>query len=113
MRLHNLITPAMALMLAVCCSAVLAQADGDKPDTKPEAPTAEELFTQGRDALFTGDYDKAIGWLEKAVAGDDTKTNYRLHLARAYRYADKQDKAAEQLEKIVAAAPDHVEADAL
>ncbi len=111
MRLHNLITPAtMALMLAVCCSAVLAQADGEKPDTKPAAPTAEEIFTQGRDALFTGDYDKAIELLEKAVAADDTKTNYRLHLARAYRYAGKQDKAAEQLEKIVAAAPDHVEA---
>ncbi len=73
-------------------------------------PAAEELFTQGRDALFQGEYDEAVDLLAKAVAADGGKTSYRLHLARAYRYAGKEDAAVEQLEEILKTAPDHVEA---
>jgi len=94
-----------------------AKADAEAPkepapaaEPKAEPPGAEDLFTQGRDALFRGEYDEAIKLLEKAVAADGTKTGYRLHLARAYRYAGQPNKAAEQLETILKAAPDHVEA---
>jgi tetratricopeptide (TPR) repeat protein len=80
-----------------------------KPDAKPESE-AEQLFTKGRDALFQGKYPEAIALLEKAVAADKTKTSYRLNLARAYRFAGKDDQAAATLEEIVKAAPDHVEA---
>jgi len=133
MQIRNIITAIMAmLVLAAFCNSSLAQTDATAPDgtpaadtekadsedestdteePQPEPPaTAEQLFSKGRDALFTGQYDKAIELLEKAVAADGTKTNYRLQLARAYRYADKHDKAAEHLEKIITAAADHVEA---
>ena len=46
----------------------------------------------------------------KAVAADKTKTSYRLALARAYRYAGKDEQAIANLEEILKTAPDHVEA---
>lgn len=85
-----------------------------KPDAKPEAKPveseAEKLFNQGRDVLFQGKYDEAVELLSKAVAADKTKTSYRLYLARAYRYSEKNDLAATNLEEILKASPDHVEA---
>ena len=120
MRNFNpLLSIALALALA---SMAAAQAETEKAGAeKPEAekaetekheapPTAEELFNQGRDALFKGQNDKAIELLGQAVKADETKTSYRLHLARAYRYTGKSDLAAGHLEKIVKAAADHVEA---
>ena len=83
-----------------------------KSETKP-APkplSAEELFASGRDAIFQSKFAEAIDLLSKAVEADKTKTSYRLHLARAYRYAGKDDQAAAQLEEIMKASPDHVEA---
>ena len=47
---------------------------------------------------------------DKAVAADKTKTSYRLRLARAYRYAGKDEQAIANLEEILKTAPDHVEA---
>jgi tetratricopeptide (TPR) repeat protein len=85
-----------------------SDAEQDKP--KPAEPTAEDLFKQGRDALYKGQYDRAIELLGQAVAADSSKTSYRLHLARAYRYAQKDELAAAQLEEILKASPDHVEA---
>ena len=87
-----------------------AEAEPAEAETIDPKDAAEKLFSEGRDALFTGQYEKAIEALEKAVAADGEKTTYRLQLARAYRYAGKQDKATEHLEKIITAAPDHVEA---
>jgi len=81
-----------------------------KPEVKPAGSEAEQWFAKGREALYQGKYDEAVELLGKAVAADKTKTNYRLHLARAYRYAGKDDQAIANLEEIVKAAPDHVEA---
>jgi tetratricopeptide (TPR) repeat protein len=87
-------------------------ADDPKPakndDAKPSA--AEKFFADGRDALFQGDYDKAVELLTKAVEADGGKTGYRLNLARALRYAGKEDAAVKQLEEILKVSPDHVEA---
>ena len=82
----------------------------DAADAEPKAPTAEDLFSEGRDALFKGQYDQAIELLTQAVQADATKTSYRLHLARAYRYAGKDDEAVKHLEEILKTAPDHIEA---
>ncbi|MBN2477178.1 MAG: tetratricopeptide repeat protein [Pirellulales bacterium] len=84
-------------------------AEEDAPAAETE-PTAEDLFAKGRDALFRGEYTQAIELLGKAVAADQTKTSYRLHLARAYRYAGNDPEAEKHLEKILQTAPDHVEA---
>ena len=85
------------------------------PEAKPQKPEspeakADKLFDQGQDALFRGEYNEAVKLLGQAVAADGTKTSFRLHLARAYRYAGKEKEAAGQLEEILKAAPDHVEA---
>jgi tetratricopeptide (TPR) repeat protein len=91
------------------------EAKSEKPDAKPEKPEAkqpdaEQFFTQGREALFQGKYTEAVDLLEKAVAADKSKTSYRLSLARAYRYAKKNEQAISNLEAILKIAPDHVEA---
>jgi len=133
MRLHNkfhLLT--VGFMLAACSAPSLAEPEGADPQPEAEAaeapaaeeepseaepteaepakPEPEDLFSDGRDALFKGQYAKAIELLTKAVDADKTKTGYRLHLARAYRYAGKDDEAAGQLEGILKTSPDHVDA---
>ncbi len=83
-----------------------------KPDVKPAQSPDEKHFEAGRDALFRGQYAVAIEELKKAVAADKTggKTIYRLHLARAFRYAGQPEQAAELLRGILKKAPDHMEA---
>jgi len=78
---------------------------------KPENP-AEDLFDRGRDALFQGEYQRAIELLEQAVAKDESKakTGHRVYLARAYCYAGKDLQAEPLLQEILKVAPDHAEA---
>ena len=104
MRTHGTIL-LIVIMMLVSATAVPAG-----PKDNAELAKAEKLFKQGRDALLAGDYTQAIDLLKKAVAADETKTSYRLSLARAYRYAKKHDQAEEQLRQILKATPDHVEA---
>jgi tetratricopeptide (TPR) repeat protein len=98
-------------------------AAADATDAKTDAPAAEDkeekkedagekLFGEGRDALFAGEYGRAIDLFERAVATDPEKnrTSYRLYLARAHRYAGQEDQAGPLLREILAVAPDHVEA---
>ncbi|MDB5292860.1 MAG: hypothetical protein JWL69_4101 [Phycisphaerales bacterium] len=81
------------------------------PATQPAGPShAEQLFGQGSDALFRGEYDKAIDLLKKAADEDKGKASYRFHLARAYQYAGKEKEAEALLEGILKTAPDYVEA---
>ncbi len=102
------------LVSALLFAAPLTQA---APSTQPTtAPTtqsvahAEDLFKQGTDALFQSNYQKAIDLLQKAIAEDKTKTSYRVHLARAYRYSGKEAEATQILEEVLKITPDHVEA---
>ncbi|NQU23074.1 MAG: tetratricopeptide repeat protein, partial [Candidatus Nealsonbacteria bacterium] len=130
MRIHHILTPAILALALLAQWAVAAEAPADpepaataetpaaapadpKPADdadKPKEPTAEDLFTEGRDAMFKGQYQQAIDLLTKAVEADKAKTSYRLHLARAYRYAGKDDEAVKHLDEILKASPDHVEA---
>jgi tetratricopeptide (TPR) repeat protein len=89
-----------------------ADGAGEKTAEPAEQPDAESLFQKGRSALFQGKYDKAIELLRQAVAADTVgrKTTYRLHLARAYRYAGRGDESEQLLKAIVEKSPDHVEA---
>jgi len=108
----NLLTTMAAILLALAATAPAAPA---APETQPAKPTraerAEKLYQQGRDALLTDEYDKAVKLLAEAVETDEVgKTSYRLALARAYRYAGKVAPAAKELAAILAASPDHVEA---
>ena len=118
----NLLTTTAAILLALAATAPAAPAAletrpaaSPAPETRPaeltQAERAEKLYQQGRDALLTGEYDKAVKVLTEAVAADKVgKTSYRLALARAYRYAGQIEPAAKELAAILKAAPDHVEA---
>ncbi|MBK8096182.1 MAG: tetratricopeptide repeat protein [Planctomycetes bacterium] len=77
-----------------------------------QEPTGDDLFQQGRDALFLGNYPSAIDLLQKAVRtdADGTKTAWRLYLAKAYRYAGQDTEAEPLLRHILTVSPDHVEA---
>ncbi|MHC4717474.1 MAG: tetratricopeptide repeat protein, partial [Planctomycetota bacterium] len=99
-------------MLAPLAAATLPATapGGNEKNDKPKLTQAEKLFQDGRRALLTGDYDKAVTLLTQAVSKDKTKTSYRRHLARAYRYAGKGDQAEKELKAILAARSDHVEA---
>lgn len=76
----------------------------------PEITKAEKLFKEGREALFQGRFKPAIELLKKAVDEDKTKTSYRLHLARAYYYAENEQEAEKLLADILKETADHVEA---
>ncbi len=110
---------AVLLLPTLCSPIAFAQdtpdpaatsAETAAPASEADPPQPDDLFTQGRNAMFQGRYARAIDLLGRAVAADETKTSYRLHLARAYRYAGKNDDAATQLKAILEKAPDHVEA---
>ncbi len=97
-----------AIVTLIVAMTLAARANGATATAEP--PAADELFSQGRAALFKGEYTAAIELLGKAVQADTTKNSYRLHLARAYRYAGQDEKAVQHLEAILKATPDHVEA---
>lgn len=104
--MRTLISIAAAALLAFAACPALAQ-DADEPG---QTPRAEQLFRDGKRALLIGEYDRAIDLLTRAVAEDQTKTSYRVHLARAHIYADHTDQAESQLKAVLDATPDHVEA---
>jgi len=137
MSLRSILLPTLVVCLVSGASALLAQeADtekkaapaaentpkdsaGEPADSKKgtgeetdNAPDAESLFQEGRAALFQGKYEKAVDLLKQAVAADTKgqKTSYRLHLARAYRYAGEPDKSEQLLTEILKESADHVEA---
>jgi len=105
MRARGMILAATAALTLWCGVAAAAA-----PATQNQTPKADKLFQEGRQALLTGGYDKAIDLLGRAVKADPTKSSYRLHLARAYRYAGRPEDAQVQLKAILKANPDHVEA---
>jgi tetratricopeptide (TPR) repeat protein len=107
--MKNYLLPLLFLLLiarlAFCAAPTTAPATA--PSTEP---TAEALFKDGTDALFRGEYTRAIDLLEKASDLDKSKTSYRVHLARAYRYAGKDQKAEVLLEGVLKSNPENVEA---
>jgi len=98
----------IALGLTIMASIAFAAENGNEKESK--TVKAEKHFQQGREALFQGRYKLAIKQLEKAADADKTKTSYRLHLARAHRYAGHEKQARNLLAGIIKARPDHVEA---
>jgi tetratricopeptide (TPR) repeat protein len=89
------------------------EAAADIPVDKPPAEVdAKKLFEQGRDALFQGEYKRAITLFEEAAKAekDGQQNTVRLNLARAYRYDNQVDKSEKLLKEILKESPDHVEA---
>ncbi len=99
-----------ALMLATALGVSAAAQVEMEPNAEGAAPSGQELFAQGKNALFKGDLQQAISCLEKAVSGNESNTRYRFYLAKALRYAGRHDEAVSQLEKVLKRSPDHVEA---
>src|SRR5947209_128336 len=103
----------LAAVILATAASVTRAAPTTAPATAPStqaAAKAEQMFHEGTDAMFQGDYAKAIDLLQQAAAEDPSKTSYRVHLARAYRYAGKDKEAESLLEGILKVTPDHVEA---
>ena len=82
------------------------------PAAAQEAPDGEELYRQGRKALFRGEASKAIELLEAAVKTDSegVHAGYRMALSRAYRYAGRLGEAEPLLEAVLKRTPEYVEA---
>ena len=106
-----------SIVFAACCGLGLltlpAQADDDKNAKAADAEAkAEQLFQDGRKALFQGRYEDAVKLLKQAVAADvgKTKTSYQLNLARAHRYAGQPEESEKLLAAVLKRSPDHVEA---
>ena len=95
---------------ALCCLMLASLMYAD--DTNGTESKAEQLFEDGRDALFRGRYEDAVKLLREAVEADSNgeKTIYRLHLARAFRYSNQPDESEKLLTAILEKSPDHVEA---
>ncbi len=84
------------------------------------APDAASLFLSGKNTFMLGDYQKAIGFFEKAVAISPTDSDYHLWLGRAWgRRAESSNwmsaapralKARQYFEKAVALDPHNREA---
>ena len=99
----------LTTLVLISCSGLSLAAE--KTNVKPsEISNAEKHFQEGRKALFQGKYEPAIELLKKAVDKDKTKTSYRLHLARAYYYAGREQEAEKLLAAILKETPDHIEA---
>jgi len=99
----------ISTLALISCSGISAAAE--TTNAKPaEISNAEKYFKEGREALFQGRYEPAIELFKKAVDEDKTKTSYRLHLARAYYYAGREQEAEKLLSAILKETPDHIEA---
>lgn len=99
----------ISTLALISCSGISAAAE--KTNAKPsEISNAEKYFKEGREALFQGKYEPAIELFKKAVDEDKTKTSYRLHLARAYYYAGREQESEKLLSAILKETPDHIEA---
>ena len=77
-----------------------------------EPGTPDDRFDAGRDALYRGEYRRAIEVFSELVAADAAGTDLRarLHLAKAFGYVGEGAKAEPILRQILAKAPDHTEA---
>jgi tetratricopeptide (TPR) repeat protein len=100
----------ISLIAALAAPLPLYAAAANTQTTQPAVSKAEQLFAEGRDAMFRRDYPRAIELLRSAVALDKSKTSYRLYLARALQYSGDGKAAEALLADIIKANPDHVEA---
>jgi tetratricopeptide (TPR) repeat protein len=101
----------LSICVHLCSSMVSYSAPATQPaTTRPALSKGDELFSDGKDALFRRDFPRAIDLFRKAAAEDKTKTSYRVHLARALQYANQGKEAEALLAEILKANPDHVEA---
>jgi tetratricopeptide (TPR) repeat protein len=109
MRIKMLILSTFVGTFLIHCPATTKEVkkNGLDPNTILQA---EKLFHDGRQALFQEEYNSAIDLLKKAVEMNETKTSYRLYLARAYCYANQESNAETLLASILKTTPDHVEA---
>ncbi len=100
------------LLAAIACvtPAAFAAPVTLQATTRPAVSKGDQLFSDGKDALFRRDFPKAVELLRKATAEDKTKTSYRVHLARALQYANQGKEAEALLAEILKTNPDHVEA---
>ena len=74
------------------------------------SPGGLELYERGRAAFLSGDYPKAVEWLEAAVAADPDHLGHRLLLARSYEFGGRPDQAEAAFLEIVRRQPEHREA---
>lgn len=102
---------AMFSLCSLCPLSLSAAAPATLPATQQaQNALAEQLFTDGQNALFRQNLTTAIDLLTKAARQDPSKTHYRFHLARALQYAGKTAEAEKLLSEILKNTPDHVEA---
>ncbi|NNF00325.1 MAG: DnaJ domain-containing protein [Pyrinomonadaceae bacterium] len=65
-------------------------------DSHKEAKAAVEQFDSGYDALLSGDFEKALPYLGRAVSMDETNARYHAFYGKALSQDKKQSHQAEQ-----------------
>lgn len=73
---------------------------------KIEPGRAEISYLLGQLAAAAGQPHLAVGWFERAVAGDDRNADYHNDLGLAYAALDRPDRAAASYERALALRPD-------
>jgi tetratricopeptide (TPR) repeat protein len=103
---------ACSIALWIGCASAAPPANNSQTPTAQQKDEAkgQQLASQGSDALYRGDFAKAVDLLNQAIALDPGKTGYRVDLARAYRFAGKDKEAQQVLEAVLKTTPDQIEA---
>jgi Tfp pilus assembly protein PilF len=95
----------LLLTLALFMAGTSAWAAGSDPVAAPAKPPGEYEF--GVKAVKSGDYRKALGHLEKALAQDMQDPDTLNYMGYSYRKLKQFDKALETYQKALAIKPDH------
>jgi tetratricopeptide (TPR) repeat protein len=101
---------ACALVLVVClgCDALPLQAPARDGKVAPVAPSAQQLWQRGQEALLDGRTDDGIALYQQSLATDPTLTRNHLSLAAAYLEKGDDEQACVHLRQYVAANPEHL-----
>lgn len=102
-RIPSIALAALLLAAPVACSSSSSSEVDDQAVAEPAAPTAQEYFLQGNEALDAGNWSQAIGHYEEAARLDDQRWDAHMNRAIALTKAEQFDEAVQAFADALAA----------